>query len=172
METTCAELVALAASLDTEQRRAAEEGLTDDELALFDLLFKDNVSRADRERLKQASRGLLSSLRDLLRPMQDWTQKASTQAEVKVFILDNLVWRALHTRFYGPARDMSPGVGDVVWRSSRARDITRDGHPLHSEVSHARMSGWRTNTASNAPTLSGGAHRASARRFMSRSIST
>jgi len=55
-----------AASLDAEQRRAAEEGPTDDELALFELLFKDSMSKKDRERLKQASRGLLSSLRDLL----------------------------------------------------------------------------------------------------------
>ena len=90
VEATFAQLVALAASLDVEQRRAAEEGLSDDELALFDLLFRDDVSKADRERLKQASRSLLSSLQDLLRPIEDWTQKASTQAEVKVFILDRL----------------------------------------------------------------------------------
>ena len=90
VEATFAQLVALAASLDVEQRRAAEEGLSDDELALFDLLFRDDVSKADRERLKQASRSLLSSIQDLLRPIEDWTQKASTQAEVKVFILDRL----------------------------------------------------------------------------------
>lgn len=90
VEATFAELVELVVNLDAEQRRAAEEGLTNDELALFDLLFKDNISKADRERLKQASRSLLSSLRELLRPMQDWTKKAATQAEVKVFILDRL----------------------------------------------------------------------------------
>jgi type I restriction enzyme R subunit len=94
VEATFAQLVALAASLDAEQRRAAEEGLSDDELALFDLLFKDNISKTDRERLKQASKGLLSSLQELLRPMQDWTQKAATQAEVKVFIL-NTLYRSL-----------------------------------------------------------------------------
>ena len=76
VEATFAELVALAASLDDEQRRAAEEGLTDDELALFDLLFKDNISKKDRERLKQASQGLLSSLRGLLAPMPGWLQNA------------------------------------------------------------------------------------------------
>src|SRR5207237_10761063 len=42
VEATFVQLVALATSLDTEQRRAAEEGLSDDELALFDLLFKDS----------------------------------------------------------------------------------------------------------------------------------
>jgi len=64
VEATFALLVALAASLDSEQRRAAEEGLSDDELAFFDLLFKESTSKADRERLKQASKALLSSLRD------------------------------------------------------------------------------------------------------------
>ena len=52
----------LADSLDAEQRRAAEEGLSQDEKALFDMLYKDSISKADRERLKQASRQLLSSL--------------------------------------------------------------------------------------------------------------
>ena len=68
------QLVALAASLDAEQKRAAEEGLTDDELALFDLLFKENISKRDRERLKQASQGLLTSLHGLLAPMPGWLQ--------------------------------------------------------------------------------------------------
>jgi type I restriction enzyme, R subunit len=62
VEETFARLVDLAKSLDAEQRRAAEEGLSDDELALFDLLFKENISKADRERLKQASKTLLVSL--------------------------------------------------------------------------------------------------------------
>ncbi len=90
VEQTFAELVALAASLDAEQRRAAEEGLSDDELALFDLLFQESISKADRERLKQASKSLLASLRALLQPMPAWTQNSATQAEVKVFILDSL----------------------------------------------------------------------------------
>ena len=80
----------LANSLDAEQQRAAQEGLSQDELALFDLLSQSQVSKADRERLKQASRGLLASLQELLRPMENWTQKEQTQAEVKVFILDHL----------------------------------------------------------------------------------
>jgi len=71
VEETFAKLVELANSLDAEQKRAVEEGLTDDELALFDLLFKENISKADRERVKQASRSLLLSLRNLLKPMHD-----------------------------------------------------------------------------------------------------
>jgi type I restriction enzyme R subunit len=90
VEATFAQLIALVATLDAEQRRAADEGLSEDELALFDLLFRDKITKVDRERLKQASKGLLSSLEVLLRPMQDWTQKSTTQAEVKVLIIDTL----------------------------------------------------------------------------------
>ncbi|MDQ3563312.1 MAG: DUF3387 domain-containing protein [Pseudomonadota bacterium] len=46
----------LANSLDAEQRRAAEEGICDDELALFDLLFSESISRRDMES-RRRSRG-------------------------------------------------------------------------------------------------------------------
>jgi type I restriction enzyme R subunit len=125
VEATFAQLVVLAASLDAEQRRAAEEGLSDDELTLFDLLFKDTISKADRERLKQASKTLLSSLRELLRPIQDWTQKTTTQAEVKVFILDNL-WQSLPRPPFTDeeTEEAANRVYDYVWqRSASGNDL-------------------------------------------------
>jgi type I restriction enzyme, R subunit len=74
VEQTFAELVRLANSLDAEQRRAAEEGLSDDEYVLFQLLFKDNLVKGEREILKQASKSLLASLMELLERMPVWTQ--------------------------------------------------------------------------------------------------
>jgi len=102
-----------------KQRRAADEGLSDDELALFDLLFKQNISKADRERLKQASKVLLASLRELLRPIHDWTQNTATQAEVKVFILDNL-WGALPRPPFSDEETerVANRVYDYVWQRS------------------------------------------------------
>jgi type I restriction enzyme, R subunit len=88
VEETFAKLVDLANSLSAEQRRAAEEGLSEDELALFDLLKKDNLGKADRERVKRASQGLLDSIRRLIAPLERWTEKEQTQAEVETFILD------------------------------------------------------------------------------------
>lgn len=90
IEETFAKLMALSESLDEEQRRAAEEGLSEDELALFDLLKKKKLGKAEREKVKQASRGLLASLRELLAPLEKWTAKEQTQAEVETFILDKL----------------------------------------------------------------------------------
>ena len=126
VEDTFTQLVDLAASLDTEQRRAAEEGLSDDELALFDLLFKDNISKRDRERLKQASRGLLSSLRSLLAPMPGWLQNTTTQAEVKIFILDRLYESLPRPPFTdAETEDVASHVYDYVWqRSASGQDLS------------------------------------------------
>jgi type I restriction enzyme R subunit len=123
VEETFARLVELAKSLDAEQRRAAEEGLSESELALFDLLFRENISKADRERLKQASKALLTSLRELLRPMRDWIQNTATQAEVKVFILDTL-WQALpRPPFTEEETEAAAGrVYDYVWQRSMSRN--------------------------------------------------
>ena len=116
VEATFAQLLDLAASLDAEQKRAAEEGLTDEELALFDLLFKENISSTDRERLKQASRSLLSSLQALLQPMRDWTEKAATQAEVKVFILDSLYGSLPRPPFTeAETEEIATRVYDYIW---------------------------------------------------------
>jgi type I restriction enzyme R subunit len=90
IEETFSRLVDLANSLDAEQRRAAEEGLSEEELALFDLLAKDNISKADRERVKQASRSLLASIQQLIAPLQRWTDKEQTQAEVETCIIDHV----------------------------------------------------------------------------------
>ena len=123
VEETFAKLVALAHSLDAEQRRAAEEGLSEDEYTLFQMLFKDNISQADRDQLKQASKSLLASLHELLTPMYDWTKNTSTQAEVKDFILDNL-WQSLPRP---PCTDqeteaLAGRVYDYVWQRSANGD--------------------------------------------------
>lgn len=119
VEETFTRLVDLAGSLDAEEKRAVEEGLGDDELALFDLLFRENLSKIDREKLKQASRSLLASLKDLLAPMRNWTKNSQTQAEVKVFILDNL-WQSLPRPPYSEqdAEQLAERVYDHVWGQS------------------------------------------------------
>jgi len=90
IEETFAKLVDLAASLDDEQRRVMEEGLSEEEYALFSLLLRDDLAKADRERVKVASRSLLKEVQALLAPLEQWTQKEQTQAEVETFILDHL----------------------------------------------------------------------------------
>jgi type I restriction enzyme, R subunit len=125
VEATFAALVALAQSLDAEERRAVEEGLSEEELALFDLLLSEKISAAERERLKQASRDLLASLRVLLRPMHDWARNSATQAEVRVFILDRL-WESLPRPPFTEEETEAAAerVYDFLWqRSTSGRDL-------------------------------------------------
>jgi type I restriction enzyme R subunit len=90
IEETFARLVDLVDSLSAEQRRAAEEGLSEEELALFDLLQRKDLSKANRERVKRESRNLLIKLRDVIESVDRWTEKEQTQAEVKSLILDHV----------------------------------------------------------------------------------
>ena len=90
IEDTFARLSTLVRSLDAEQRRAAEEGLSEEELALFKRLLRDDLGKAERERVKQASQELLSSLERIIASLQEWTRKEQTQSEVQTYILDYL----------------------------------------------------------------------------------
>ena len=90
IEKTFEALMALALSLDDEQRRAVREGLNEEELAIFDLLAKASLAGAERERVKQSSRELLAELRRIVEPLEQWTEKEQTRAEVEALILDRL----------------------------------------------------------------------------------
>jgi type I restriction enzyme R subunit len=84
------QLLALVQSLDEEQTRAAREGLSEDELALFDLLKKEDLSKADRERVKQASRDLLAATNAQLAQLDRFWEKEQTKADVETSILDKI----------------------------------------------------------------------------------
>jgi type I restriction enzyme R subunit len=117
VEQTFVQLAELAAQLDNEQRRAAQEGLTDEELALFDLLFKDDITKTDRERLKLASKELLTALGRKTSAMPQWTKNTSTSAEIRIFILDSL-WESLPRPAFtdDDATSLSDRVYDFVWQ--------------------------------------------------------
>ena len=90
IEETFNQLIKLMAELDAEQKRAVEEGLTEDELAVFDLLKKENLGASERERVKQASRELLTSIKESLAELDRFWEKEQTKADVEVFILDRV----------------------------------------------------------------------------------
>src|SRR6267142_4936269 len=85
IEETFRRLIELVNSLDEEQKRAAREGLNEDELALFDLLQKDGLDKSARERVKQASKGLLASIKAQLNQLDRFWEKEQTKAGIEVF---------------------------------------------------------------------------------------
>jgi len=119
VEEAFAQLLEFSDQLDAEQRRTAEEGLTEEERALFDMLSKDDLSKKDRETLKQASKRLLAALRGLLEPLKGWTEKEQTRAEVEVFILDRL-FEALPNPPYteNETQAAATRIYDYIWQRS------------------------------------------------------
>lgn len=99
LEETFARVIEFIEGLNEEQRRAVREGLSEEELALFDLLERDNLTKAQRERIKDASRTLLAELQRCIASLDNWTQKDQTQSQVKVLIL-NRVYESLPTPPY------------------------------------------------------------------------
>ena len=119
IEETFRRLTELMEELDAEQKRAVEEGLNEDELALFDLLKKDNLGKAEREKVKQASRNLLASIKARLAELDRFWEKEQTKADVKVFILDE-VYASLPTPPF-TAEEKAAAAAEVyahVWQQA------------------------------------------------------
>jgi type I restriction enzyme R subunit len=88
IEDTFANLLDFVRRLDDEEQRAARENLTQAELAVFDLLRKETLSKTERETVKQASRDLLASIQSILADLDRFWEKEQTKGEVQTFILD------------------------------------------------------------------------------------
>ena len=119
IEEVFARLMALSKNMDDEQHRAAREGLKESELAIFDLMQKTNLAATERERIKQSSRELLAELLRIIAPLDQWTEKEQTRAEVETVILDQV--------FMLPEPPYTPDDKDAmakmlyahVWQQSR-----------------------------------------------------
>ena len=74
-------------SLAAEEQRAVGEQLSEEELALFDLLTKPRIemSDADRKKVKAVARELLSTLKEG-KLVLDWRKRQQARAEVRVTI--------------------------------------------------------------------------------------
>lgn len=95
IERTFEELMKLAEDLNTEQQRYIREGFdNEEELALFDMLFSDNLSAKDIKIIKTVCRDLLASIKDKIVVLDHWTDKPNTTAEVSNLIRDTL-WNKL-----------------------------------------------------------------------------
>ena len=119
-------LTELMDELDAEQQRAVEEGLSEDELALFDLLKKDDLGKAQRERVKQASRELLASIQARLAELDRFWEKEQTKADVKVFILDQIYANLPTPPFTNEEKGaVADNVYSYVWQRAASGEFAR-----------------------------------------------
>jgi type I restriction enzyme R subunit len=74
----------LVADMEEEERRAAREGLSEDELAIFDLLTKPEpkLTKAQEVEVKKVAKELFFKLQDALN-VHDWRARQATRAAVE-----------------------------------------------------------------------------------------
>ncbi len=90
-EKTFMELMNLAKSMSEEEQRYAREGFSnDEELSIYDLLFSENLSKSDIDKIKKMSVDLLKKIKERIAGMDHWTDKQETRAAVDVLIRDVL----------------------------------------------------------------------------------
>jgi type I restriction enzyme, R subunit len=90
IEETFAALLKFVEALDTEEKRSVREGLDEENLALFDLLLKPELSTRDRNRIKEVAKSLLGALKVEKLRVDQWREKEATRAAVRGFIHDFL----------------------------------------------------------------------------------
>ena len=83
------ELLVLAKELSEEDARAIKENLTEEELAIFDLLVKEKLNPDEVDRVKKVAHELLAKLKTE-KFVLDWKRKEETRADVKITIRDML----------------------------------------------------------------------------------
>jgi len=84
------DLVQLSLQLSQEQQRHIRENLSEEELAMFDILLQSapDLSDSDRAKVKQSARDLVERIKELL--VLNWQQKSSARARLKLQIEEAL----------------------------------------------------------------------------------
>ena len=90
IERTFEELLKFFEELEEEESRAVREGLDEESLAIFDLLKKPDLDKADLRRIKTVAKELLRTLKAEKLRVDQWREKEATQSAVKVAIHDFL----------------------------------------------------------------------------------
>jgi len=123
------ELIEFAKELNEEEKRGLSEQLSEEELTIFDLLLKPDLTGKDVEGIKQMAKDLLLKLkREKL--VLDWRKKQQTRADVLVTIKDilyeqlpqhyntevytqkcDLVYRHIYDSYYGEGKSIYSELG-------------------------------------------------------------
>ncbi len=95
IEKTFMDLMDLANSLNQEEQRYVREGFaSDEELSLYDMLFRADLSKNDIKKLKEVAAALLQKIKAKISELDHWTDKQETKAAVDNLIRDTL-WAEL-----------------------------------------------------------------------------
>ena len=95
IEKTFDELMQLVKDMDQEEQRYVREGFSsDEELSLYDMLFSENLSKQDIQKIKKVAVDLLEKVKAKIAELDHWTDKQETKATIDNLIRDTL-WAEL-----------------------------------------------------------------------------
>ena len=95
IEKTFMDLMDLANSMNQEEQRYVREGFkSDEELSLYDMLFREELSKNDIKKLKEVAATLLQKVKAKIAELDHWTDKQETKSVVDNLIRDTL-WNEL-----------------------------------------------------------------------------
>ncbi len=95
IEKTFMDLMDLANQMNQEEQRYVREGFSsDEELSLYDMLFREDLSKNDIKKLKEVAADLLHKIKGMISELDHWTDKQETKAAVDNLIRDTL-WAEL-----------------------------------------------------------------------------
>lgn len=95
IEKTFEELMKLSHELTEEEKRYIREGFENDEqLSMYDVLMKDDLSKEDIKKLKTVAKDLLEKIKTLLSTMDHPFDKQETRASIIITIRD-ILWKEL-----------------------------------------------------------------------------
>jgi type I restriction enzyme R subunit len=122
-------LLVLAKELNEEEKRGISENLSEEELAVFDLLYKPDLSEKEKKQVKLAAKHLLEVLKKE-KFVLDWRKRQQSRATVLITIRDvldrelprnytpeiyqqkcDLVYQHIYDSYYG----MGKSVYSSIW---------------------------------------------------------
>ncbi len=101
-------LLALAKELNEEEKRGITENLSEEELAIFDLLYKPDLTKKEKNQVKNSAKDLLKALKKE-KLVLDWRKRQQTRADVLLTIqtiLDNELPRSYTPEIYQKKCDL------------------------------------------------------------------
>ena len=128
-------LLAFARELREEEKRGISENLTEEELAIFDLLYKPDLTANEKKQVKLVAKRLLAVLKKE-KLVLDWRKRQQTRADVVITIRDILndglprnytpeVYQQKCDTVYQHIYDAYCGMGGSVYAATAQASIHR-----------------------------------------------
>lgn len=113
IQNTFEELLRFVQTLGDEQKRVIKEGLDEEQMAIFDILCKENLTTTDRKKVKEVAVELLMKLKNDKLKIENWREKAQISAQIRTDILNKLYSDMPHPTYQN--NDIDTLTNSVYW---------------------------------------------------------